>query len=66
MKVALFIEKFYIFMNLTSLSPSISKVFAIIFLRSADGTRLYSKYCFKYFSPALLRVVEGQLEKVEV
>ena len=34
-----------------NLSSTISKVFAVIFLKTADGSRLYSRYYPKHFPP---------------
>lgn len=47
------------------LSPSISKVFAVIFLKQIDGSRLYSKYFTKHFPAHLLHIQDGKLDSIE-
>ncbi|CAD8064333.1 unnamed protein product [Paramecium primaurelia] len=51
---------------MSQLSTSISKIFGIIFVRSQDGTRLYSKYYPQLFPKNLLRVPEGVLTNIDV
>lgn len=51
---------------MSQLSSTISKIFGIVFLRSKDGSRIYSKYYSKHFPKQLLVVPEGHLSSIDV